>query len=278
MGKRGSAPQPARWARAAVGCGLAVSGCSLLRASCGSGGDELARGGRTAVTGPVTGSGLCPDSLRRDLSTDWHRPQRPAMKLVCTDHIREAARVYEDRTGTAVPLGPAVSHRMLAKLAVELQAVDEKFTLAALVRGTEVYVPPKPVKEKNPEYEAHMQRLRVQLAEKEYQAMIASAVPELSASFLEPFDKKELKNQISVIINVLFSVASVAFAAWTWATSLNTGARLLLALSSALVVLVAEVALYMGYLQRQEEAKREERLRPEVKEVVATTELRAVRA
>ncbi|KAK9348460.1 endoplasmic reticulum-based factor for assembly of V-ATPase-domain-containing protein [Lipomyces starkeyi] len=114
-----------------------------------------------------------------------------------------------------------------------------------------------------------MNRLRARLQEQEYQEMIASAVPQLSFSFLEPFEKKEIKQQISVIINVMFSVVSVAFAMWTWGgSSLNTGKRLLLSMLAGLVVLVAEVALYMGYIQRIDDARKKEKRTKEVKEVI----------
>lgn len=117
-----------------------------------------------------------------------------------------------------------------------------------------------------------MQKLRVRYEEEEYQGMIASATPELASSFLEPFEKKELKQQVSVIINVLFSVFSVGFAAWYWASRMDTGKRLLLALFSGLIVLIAEVGLYMGYIQRLNDAKEEERRNPEIKEIRKQTE------
>lgn len=119
-----------------------------------------------------------------------------------------------------------------------------------------------------------MNRLRIRLQEQEYQDMIASTVPELATPFYESFDKKELKNQLSVIINVLFSVVSVGFAVWTWAgSSLTTGKRLLLSLFASFVVLIAEVTLYMGYLQRIEEAQKEERLKKEIKTVIKHEEI-----
>ncbi|KAK9478050.1 endoplasmic reticulum-based factor for assembly of V-ATPase-domain-containing protein [Lipomyces japonicus] len=201
------------------------------------------------------------------------------VNLIRTDIITQSVQVYNNTIATERELikdGPFISHNTLCQISVALSKKDEGYDLINLLKGSSVYVPPKPEKKKDPEYEARMNQLRVRLQEQEYQDMIASTVPELSTSFLEPFETKEFKQQISVIINVLFSVISVGFAAWTWGgASLNTGKRLLLSLFAAVVVLIAEVVLYMGYLQRVDDARKEERRKKEIKEVIAHTEFKS---
>ncbi|KAK9235675.1 endoplasmic reticulum-based factor for assembly of V-ATPase-domain-containing protein [Lipomyces kononenkoae] len=200
------------------------------------------------------------------------------VKLTKTELISEAIALFNEKVSgdddTARPMSTEpsyVSHNSLGKVSLVLKS--EKYTFSKLLMGTQIYIPPKPEKKIDPEYDARMNRLRARLQEQEYQEMIASAVPELTSSFLEPFEKKEFKQQISVIINVMFSVVSVAFAVWTWGGSgLGTGKRLLLSMFAALVVLVAEVTLYMGYLQRIDDARKKEKRTKEVKEVIKHSE------
>ncbi|KAK9488390.1 endoplasmic reticulum-based factor for assembly of V-ATPase-domain-containing protein [Lipomyces starkeyi] len=196
------------------------------------------------------------------------------VKLTKTELISEAIAVFNEKISpedsNVKPLSTEssfVTHNLLGKLALALNS--DEYTFTKLLTGTQIYIPSKPEKKTDPEYDARMNRLRARLQEQEYQEMIASAVPQLSSSFLEPFEKKEIKQQISVIINIMFSVVSVAFAMWTWGgSSLSTGKRLLLSMLAGLVVLVAEVALYMGYIQRIDDARKKEKRTKEVKEVI----------
>ncbi|KAJ8103002.1 endoplasmic reticulum-based factor for assembly of V-ATPase-domain-containing protein [Lipomyces tetrasporus] len=200
------------------------------------------------------------------------------VKLTKTELISEAVVLFNEKISpdesNAKPISTEslfVTHNTLGKLALALKC--DKYTFSKLLAGTQIYIPPKPEKKADPEFDARMKRLRVRLQEQEYQEMIASAVPELSSSFLEPFEKKEIKQQISVIINIMFSVVSVAFAVWVWGgSSLNTGKRLLLSMFAGVVVLIAEVALYTGYIQRIDDARKKEKWKKEVKEVINTVE------
>ncbi|KAK9450221.1 endoplasmic reticulum-based factor for assembly of V-ATPase-domain-containing protein [Limtongia smithiae] len=200
--------------------------------------------------------------------------------LTKTALIAEAIQAYNEKVladaGAAdKPLATDtafLSHRALGRIAVALGVVDKRYTFANLLVGTEVYIPPKPAKKADPEYDARMKMLRARLEEQEYQSMIVDSIPEGTTGFMETFDTKELKQQLSVIVNVLFSVVSVAFAVWTWGgANLSTGKRLLLSMFAGAVVLIAEVTLYIGYVQRIQDAKIEEMRRTEVKEVIHVT-------
>ncbi|KAK7208476.1 endoplasmic reticulum-based factor for assembly of V-ATPase-domain-containing protein [Myxozyma melibiosi] len=201
------------------------------------------------------------------------------VKLEVTPLIREAIELYNAKLGEDEekrkidPAAAFVTHNSLARIAIELNQ-DEKYSLGKLVSGSGVYLPPKPEKKVDPEYEARMNRLRISLQEQEYQSMIASTVPELATPFYESFNTKELKHQLSVIINILFSVMSVAVAVWMWAgANHSTGRRLLLSIFSGLIVLIAEVTLYIGYQQRMEDARNEERMKKEIKTVIKHEEI-----
>lgn len=67
---------------------------------------------------------------------------------------------------------------------------------------------------------------------------------------------KEVKSQVTAIMNVLLTTVASAVAVWrvageTW----EAGARLGLAMGAALVVLVAEVVLFWGFVRRMGEVK-----------------------
>lgn len=128
-----------------------------------------------------------------------------------------------------------------------------------------------------------MEKLRLQEKENEYQRLVNpapqystlyenSAAPDITPAMAS----KELKNQITTIVNILISVASVAYAIWYWTESswkLPDSYRILLCLFFALLVLVAEVVVYLGYLNKIEEARKTERSKKEVKKVIRTVEL-----
>ncbi|CAN3365326.1 vacuolar ATPase assembly integral membrane protein Vph2p [Diutina catenulata] len=139
----------------------------------------------------------------------------------------------------------------------------------------------EPTKEKTPEYVELMRRLRLEAKEKEYQQLLR-AKPKYETLYEDPLTKdtplpaqaaKEVKSQITTMFNIFISVASVAYAVWYWTASswgLDVVWRVLLSVLAGLLVLVAEVVVYMGYLRRIDEARVRERSKKEVKKVIRT--------
>lgn len=80
----------------------------------------------------------------------------------------------------------------------------------------------------------------------------------------------EVNRQMTLIINVLVSIVTCAVAIWLASYHWSTPTRLALSLSGSLVVAVAEVTIYAGYLRRLGEAKTVERARRETKVVTET--------
>jgi hypothetical protein len=80
----------------------------------------------------------------------------------------------------------------------------------------------------------------------------------------------EVKRQATLIINVLVSVICTAVFLWIAARRWSVEARLALAMIGALVVAIAEVVIFGGYLRRLKEAKQVERKKIEVKTVENT--------
>ena len=80
----------------------------------------------------------------------------------------------------------------------------------------------------------------------------------------------EINRQMALIFNVLVSIVACAGAIWVAARWWSTPARLALSMSGSLLVGVAEVVVYGGYIRRVSEAKGKEKGVQEVKEVLRT--------
>ena len=80
----------------------------------------------------------------------------------------------------------------------------------------------------------------------------------------------DINRQMAVIINVLLSIVACSAAIWIAAKSWSIPARLALSMSGSIVVAIAEVVIYAGYLRRVKEAKVKSKKQKEVKEVIST--------
>jgi hypothetical protein len=141
-----------------------------------------------------------------------------------------------------------------------------------------------------PKYKALMARLRREEESRAYERMINPPSPQeifpiasaayafSSTAAYEPFNSctedgityTDVNRQITLIFNVLISIAACAAAIWMAARWWDTPARLALSMSGSLLVGVAEVVVYSGYIRRLGEAKKREGAVKEVKEIVKT--------
>jgi len=80
----------------------------------------------------------------------------------------------------------------------------------------------------------------------------------------------DVHRQLMLILNILLSVVGVAVTLWVLARWWSTPARLFLAMGGGMLVGVAEVALYWGYIWHLSEAKKKDKTFKEVKEVLRT--------
>ncbi len=80
----------------------------------------------------------------------------------------------------------------------------------------------------------------------------------------------DVNRQMALILNVLLSIVACSAAIWIAAKWWSTPARLALSMSGSLLVGIAEVVVYSGYIQRISQAKGEAARLKEVKEVVNT--------
>lgn len=155
-------------------------------------------------------------------------------------------------------------------------------TLLELIRLTKMRcttVQEQP-KQKTEAFVREMERLRLRAKEEEYQKLVNPA-PSMATLYEARFDDekalapaqaaKELRSHVTTIFNVILSVGSVVYAVWYWTNSswkLPDSQRVLLCLFFGILVLVAEVVVYLAYLNKIEEARVAERKKREVKKVV----------
>jgi uncharacterized membrane protein YcjF (UPF0283 family) len=77
----------------------------------------------------------------------------------------------------------------------------------------------------------------------------------------------DINRQMAMIANVLISIIACSVGVWKAAWHWDVPARLALSMFSSILVALAEVAIYMGYIGRLQEAKQKERKKVETKEV-----------
>lgn len=170
--------------------------------------------------------------------------------------------------GTALGDRDTVSHRELIRLYKEA-APGALF--ASWLKCTR---PARPAAAaavpKTREYLASVERLTRQREEEEYRRMVNMDIGlyDHDASTTPASMAKELRSQLTTIVNVLVLVALVVYAVWHWTRllwGLSNGLRVLCCLFFGVLVLVAEVVVFSGYLLRVEDARKRERAKREVK-------------
>ncbi|KAA8916520.1 hypothetical protein TRICI_001383 [Trichomonascus ciferrii] len=173
-----------------------------------------------------------------------------------------------------------VSHKTLLAIYKTLKNHDmTDENLLSLMRGTEVYIPPKPQPpSKSKEYLEYMEKLRIDLQEREYQELLHNKPDSIKNDEYISFSQeaKIVKEQLSAILNILLSTVSVGWAFWYWSASsipnLSLASRTLLSMLGAAIVLIAEVFIYSRYKSKVDTAKQVERKKREKKTVLNTYE------
>ncbi|KAF1949285.1 hypothetical protein CC80DRAFT_497601 [Byssothecium circinans] len=183
-----------------------------------------------------------------------------------------------------------------ADKSTQQQPLPAPRTLDALLRGSSIYIPPPPPKKpQTTEYKALMARLRAEEEARAYERMLnpsaaptsylpksetfsqrfqnASSPPAFSVGTQTATDEDELSydevhRQIILIINVLVSVVACAVFIWMAARHWSAPTRLGLSMGGSGAVAIAEVVVYSSYVRKVAEAKRKERRKPEIKEIV----------
>ncbi|EPQ65547.1 Bgt-324-2 [Blumeria graminis f. sp. tritici] len=135
-----------------------------------------------------------------------------------------------------------------------------------------------------------MARLRRQEEARSYEKMVnhqsRTGPPSLNstnASAAHPFSNNfpisdtedevtyaDVNRQVTLILNILLSIIACGAAIWIAARWLSTPVRLALSLGGSILVGIAEVVVYSGYLRRIGTAKQNEKSIVEKKEILET--------
>ncbi|KAK4178568.1 endoplasmic reticulum-based factor for assembly of V-ATPase-domain-containing protein [Triangularia setosa] len=195
---------------------------------------------------------------------------------------------------------PAVGKPILHSQLIELWSIlrdagNKEHSLEDMLKGAWVYVPPPPPKpEPSNEYKALMARLRRDEEQRAYERMTNPLPP--TETFAQRFpspnmaksfaavnrvtDEKDLGDddvtyndvhrQLMLILNFMVSILGVAGTLWVLARWWSTPARLFLAMGGSLLVGIAEIAVYSGYIWHLGEAKKQDGKVKEIKQIVHT--------
>ncbi|KAI8139660.1 endoplasmic reticulum-based factor for assembly of V-ATPase-domain-containing protein [Fennellomyces sp. T-0311] len=126
-----------------------------------------------------------------------------------------------------------------------------------LVRGTSVYIEPKP--EEDPEIkaerEAALEKLRFEQSNREYADMVASVITSENQKYalgVKPGELKQIQGHIVTILNIGLSMAAVFTAIYMGSRTMTNelGVRILLSLAGAILIALVETALYLRYAER----------------------------
>ncbi|KAL2163531.1 hypothetical protein VTH06DRAFT_5589 [Thermothelomyces fergusii] len=194
-------------------------------------------------------------------------------------------------------VGNPVSHTQIVNLWKALKETGHgEYTLETLLKGAKIYVPPPPPKpEPSKEYKELMARLRREQDQREYERMTNPLPPmetyspryadgpsmaQAFAAVNRPSTQADtgdddvtygdVHRQLMLILNFVASILGVAATLWIVARWWSTPARLFLTMGGSLVVGIAEVAVYSGYIWHLSQAKKKDGAIKEVKEVVRT--------
>ncbi|KFZ07578.1 hypothetical protein V501_06311 [Pseudogymnoascus sp. VKM F-4519 (FW-2642)] len=190
--------------------------------------------------------------------------------------------------------GNPISHLQIVALSRQLKSINAiPCHLDALLRGSHVYIPPpSPKPAQTAEYKALMARLRRDAEERDYVRLTKPAptsetysrnLPATSPAFAfasteayieaSPDDEityDDVTRQLTLILNVLVSIIACSAALWMVSKWWSTPARLALSFAGSILVAVAEVGVYFGYIRKVKESVMEEKAVKEVREVVDT--------
>lgn len=120
------------------------------------------------------------------------------------------------------------------------------------------------------ESRAYHRMLNPPLSTETFSQRFPSSYPTTDPNEEDEMTYNDINRQMALIFNVLLSIIACAGAIWMAAKWWNTPARLALSMSGSLLVGVAEVVVYSGYIRRLGEAKGKAKGLKEVKEVVRT--------
>ncbi|KAF9921483.1 hypothetical protein BGZ65_010315 [Modicella reniformis] len=149
-----------------------------------------------------------------------------------------------------------------------------------MIKGSSVYIPKSPPKERSPELEQIMEGIKAQIAEKEYQRMVSSIDPDagsgssIAGSIRQDVkEMKEIKAHAIGIINVLYTGAAVFTAVFMISGHFteDLGKRVLLAFLAFVLIVACEAYLYSRHVSAANTPASRGRKKPKLPDDVVIT-------
>ncbi|KAI9027291.1 endoplasmic reticulum-based factor for assembly of V-ATPase-domain-containing protein [Phycomyces nitens] len=194
------------------------------------------------------------------------------MQLTLTARIQDALRLAladpsfnmrskeeaKNAVESSLDVAMGVSFSLLQELAQFLSHSEDsngRLWLHELIRGSGVYHEPKPVEPKDPVFQAYLEQLRQEQAEREYARMVSSVVTSEQDKYMfriRPDELKEVKGHVTTIINIAFSMVAVYVAVFVASKTMtgDLGVRVLLAFGGAIGIGAVETILYVRYASK----------------------------
>ncbi|CAO3617154.1 unnamed protein product [Cunninghamella blakesleeana] len=141
---------------------------------------------------------------------------------------------------------------------MKLPYSKDKPKVHEIMKGTSVYIEPKIVEPRDPEYDAYMEKLRAEQQERDYENMVSNVVATThNIAIFSTKDMKEAKGHIATIINILFSMIAVYVAVYMASRTMmeDIGLRVLLSMAGAFSIGITEVFLYVSYTNKSKSKK-----------------------
>ncbi|KAG4302612.1 hypothetical protein PCANB_001228 [Pneumocystis canis] len=174
-----------------------------------------------------------------------------------------------------------IPHIIIADVSTTLKSIsrnieeERKNSLDYILKGTYVYNEKKKNQEKKSSKE-HILKLRSIAKEMEYQRLIGGKTDNYENKKFNKYESQLIKTQILTIINILISIFSVITAVWLWCKNWIISTRIITALSSGILIAIAEIIIYNQYLSKIKKRREFEKKRHEKKEIINTTKFKAM--
>ncbi|KAJ1992101.1 hypothetical protein H4R33_001157 [Dimargaris cristalligena] len=153
----------------------------------------------------------------------------------------------------------AISFDLLREALVVVNAElppPERRRLVNVLRGTSVYIAPKATPKRSPEFVAHLESIRAEIAQKDYLRMVngvsINEKNRVGSSVAQ--ELKTVNQNLMVIFNILFSMVAVYACIYYTARTMtdDMGLRVLFGLSFSFLVGAAEAWLYTSKMHSVE--------------------------
>ncbi|KTW27667.1 hypothetical protein T552_02107 [Pneumocystis carinii B80] len=195
--------------------------------------------------------------------------------LVQTERIKETLKRY-----SSLNIGKDISeylksdfipHSVIIDISASLKNINHDIqkkedTLDYILRGTYIYHEKKT--QKNNTKQNHLLKMHSIAQEIDYQRLIGIHDPYYKNKELSKTELRLIKNQIFTIINILVTIFSIIIAIWIWCKNWNIPMRIIAALSSGILIAIAEIVLYNHYLSSIKKRQDFQRNKPIKKEII----------